>query len=1106
MKTTFRLITALLLAIAACASTSVQENAEEEGTTAGEDEEEKSKFSAGTFAGLKLRGIGPAFMSGRISDIAVDPARPSTWYLGVASGNVWKTNNAGTTWKPIFDDQGSYAIGCLALDPRNPQVVWVGTGENNSQRSVGYGDGIYKSLDGGKSWKNVGLKESEHIGKILIHPEDSDTVYVAAQGPLWAPGGDRGLYKTTDGGENWELVLEISENTGVTDVELDPRDPDVLYATSYQRRRHVGILIGGGPESGIHKSTDGGATWRELKKGIPGKDKGRIELAVSPVNPDVIYATVEATGEGRGFYRSLDCGESWKKENDYYNGSGQYYGELFADPWDVDKVYVMDTRMHVTLDGGKSFDVWESDSKHVDNHAVAFFEDDPAHLLIGCDGGLYETFDSCETFKHFSNLPLTQFYNVGIDNESPFYHVYGGTQDNATIGGPIRTNNTHGIRNSDWFITVGGDGFQTRVDPSDPNILYSQSQHAGIVRFDRRSGERVEIQPQPAPGEPAERWHWNSPLIISPHSTSRLYFASQHVFRSDDRGDSWEPISPDLSRGIDRNQLEVMGTLWSVDAVNRNSSSSFYGTVVSLDESALLEGLLYAGTDDGLIQVSGDGGGIWRRIETFPDVPPRAYSSCVLASLHDVDTVYATFENHKRGDFAPYVVKSTDRGLTWTSIAGDLPEDEFVWCIVQDHVKEDLLFAATEFGVYFTVDGGGKWVRLKGGIPTISIRDMEIQRRENDLVLASFGRGFYVLDDYSPLREVTEESLEAGPALFPVRDAWWYVEANPLGGRKSGSQGDAFYRAPNPPFGAVFSYYLKDGLKTKKELRQEAEKELVKAGEPVPFPDWDDLEAEAREEKPAILLTVRDVDGNVVTTLEGPKGAGLHRVDWELRYPAYLPAQIGERTSRWGPPPRGPLAVPGNYSVSLSQRVNGVVTPLAGPVEFETRPLGLATLPAGDREQALAFQQKFGRLQRASQGASRALNEAMEELKLVQQAIVDTPGIDPSFGDRARAIRRKLQDLRVDLSGDATRSRHGHPTPPSISRRISRATRSFWTTGAPTGTQQRAYEIAAAGFAPFLEALRETIEVELKQLEEELEAAGAPWTPGRGVPRWEREK
>src|SRR6185312_2338839 len=453
----------------------------------GKPEEKKGGLSASTFAGLELRNIGPAVVGGRIIDIAVDPTKSTTWYIATASGGVWKTVNAGNTWSSIFDGQGSFSTGCITIDPKNPLVVWVGSGENNSQRSVSYGDGVYKSVDGGKSWENVGLKKSEHIGKIVIDPRDSNVVYVAAQGPLWAAGGDRGLYKTTDGGKTWKAVLTISENTGVSDLVMDPRNPDVLYASAYQRRRHIWTLIDGGPEGGIHKSMDGGATWKKLSGGLPKDDIGRIGLAIAPTSPDTVYAIIESVGNLSGFYRSTDAGGSWEKRSDSLASSPQYYQELFVDLDSADRVYSMDTLIQVTDNGGTSFRPLGERHKHVDNHALWIDPANHSHMLVGCDGGLYETWDRAANWEFKSNMPIAQFYRVSVDNALPFYNVFGGTQDNYSLGGPSRTNNDHGIRNSDWFVTQGGDGFQSQVAPEDPNTVYAEAQYGALVRYDKKS-------------------------------------------------------------------------------------------------------------------------------------------------------------------------------------------------------------------------------------------------------------------------------------------------------------------------------------------------------------------------------------------------------------------------------------------------------------------------------------------------------------------------------------------------------------------------------------------------------------------------------------------
>ena len=1096
---------ALALALGVLLSATRSMNAEE-------PEQPKKPFSADTFSGIVLREIGPAVTSGRVGDIAVVPGHPAVWYVAAASGGVWKTTNAGTTWTPLFDKEGSYSIGCIAVDPQNPNAIWVGTGENNSQRSVGFGDGVYESRDGGKNWKNVGLKASEHIGKIVVDPRNSDVVYVAAQGPLWAAGGDRGVYKTMDGGKTWKAVLSISENTGASDLWMDPRDSNVLFATSYQRRRHVWGMVHGGPESAIYKTTDAGATWRKLEKGIPKAELGRIGLAVSPADPDVVYAMIEATDpKDRGTYRSTDRGESFTRVGEYSAPVPQYYQEMFPDPKNVDRVYSMDTFNMVTEDGGKTWKRLGEKYKHVDNHALWIDPSDTSHLVNGNDGGVYESWDRGATWEFKSNLPVTQFYRVAVDESKPFYFVYGGTQDNTTLGGPSRTQTVHGIVNSDWFVTTGGDGFFSAVDPKEPNIVYSESQYGNLVRFDRRSGEEIDIQPQPGAGEAPLRWNWDSPLIISPFSNARLYFAAQRVFRSDDRGDSWKPVSGDLTRQIDRNKLKLMGRVWGPDAVAKNTSTSFYGNIVSLAESPKKEGLLYAGTDDGLLQVAEDGGTNWRKVETFPGVPVSTYVSGLEPSPHDEGTVYAAFDNHQMGDFRPYVLRSTDRGKSWASITGDLPARGTVYTVVEDPVKAGLLYCGTEFGLFFSPDGGKRWVQLKGGMPTIAVRGIAIQKREGDLVIATFGRGFFVLDDLTPIRRATDELLAKEAALLPTKNAWMYVPSTPLGLRDKAFMGESFFAAPNPPFGAVFTYYLKDEVLTKKKARHADEKKIAAKGGDVFYPSWDALRAEEREEEPAIVLTVTDGAGNVVRRLDGPVKAGFHRVAWDLRYPASNPTRPApaqpedDPESIFKPPRRGPLTMPGTYTVTLEKRTDGALTKLAEPVSFAAEVLGTASLPAPDRAKALEFERKASRLQRAVLGSVELSKEAERRLEMLQKALFDTPSADPALMARTRELTLNLKGIQEQLSGDRVIAKHQEPVPPSISERVQRIVDALWSsTSAPTGTQQRGYEIAAQQFAPVLASLRTLVDADLKQLETKAEAAGAPWTTGR-VPMWTSE-
>ncbi len=1053
----------------------------------------KSRLIADTFSGLKLRAIGPALMSGRISDVAIDPVKPNTWYVAAGSGNLWKTTNAGTTWDPIFENYRSYSIGCVTIDPSNRHTIWVGSGEDVGGRHVGYGDGVYLSLDGGKTFVNKGLKKSEHIARILVDPRNSNVVYVAAQGPLWSPGGERGLYKTTDGGDSWQQILAKGPFTGVTDVAFDPRNPQIIYAVTHQRHRTVAALINGGPESGIFKSLDGGETWQRLKSGLPKADQGKISIAVSPMKPDVVYATIELAGRTGGFWRSTDAGQSWTKMSDYISGGtgSHYYQEIWADPHRFDVVYQANVRLGRTEDGGKTWQTVESPWKHVDNHAVAFHPSDPDFLLVGCDGGLYRSYDYGKTFQFCANLPLTQFYKLSVDNDLPFYNIVGGTQDNNTQYGPSRTNNRSGIRNSDWRTTIGGDGHDCAIDPEDPNIIYCESQQGFLRRYDRQTGESVGIRPQPQRGEEALRFNWDSPILISPHLHTRIYHGSKKLHRSDDRGDSWTTISPDLSRNLDRFKLKVMNRVWSIDAIFDLDAMSQYGNITSISESPKQEGLIYVGTDDGLIQVTEDGGKNWRKIQRIVDIPEFAFVNDIKADLHDADTVYAVLDNHKTGDFKPYVVKSTDRGKTWTSMVGDLPDRHIVWRIEQDHVKKNLFFLGTEFGLFFSPDGGEHWIKLTGNVPTIPFRDIAIQRRENDLVGASFGRSFFVLDDYSPLRLVNEALLRDHElVLFPVRKALLYVPARALG-REKGSQGDAFFTSPNPPFGAVLTYYLRDTLKTRQQARYEKESKVKKTGGDNVYPGWDELTKEEREEGPVIIFTVTDAAGNVVNRVIGPASAGFHRIAWNLRYAPF--------TADGG---NGPLVVPGIYKVSAAKRVDDVVTKLGDVQTIEVSSIGKPSLTSQDPKTTLQFQMKAGELQRRVTGASERVQEALDQLAQIKQVIRQSQKADIRLFDEARTVELKLMDVQVSLKGDPTRANRSQTAPVSIMRRVQNALNgTLSNTYGPTKTQRREFQIAHLEYEQMAAKLKKLVEVDFVKLQHKLDKAGVPWTPGRQIPK-----
>jgi len=1060
-------------------------------------------LTASVVNGLRFRSVGPAITSGRVIDLAINPANKNEYYVGVAAGGVWKTTNAGITFSPVFESEGSFSVGCVAIDPNNSNVVWIGSGENNNQRSVNYGDGVYKSEDGGKSWSNMGLKSSEHIGRIVIDPANSDIVYVAAYGPLWTSGGERGIYKTTDGGKTWKNILSVSEHTGFNEIHMDPRNSNTLYATAHQRQRKVFTYIGGGPESAVYKSTDGGATWNKIMSGLPKGDIGRIGMAISPVNPDVLYAIVEAA-EGAGVYKSTDRGASWEKQSSY-SSSGNYYQELVADPKDVNKIFALNTYLGVSTDGGKSFKILGEKSKHIDNHAIWIDPANTDHLLVGCDGGLYESFDAADNWLFKPNLPVTQFYKVATDNALPFYSIHGGTQDNFSIGGPSRTLSSNGIFNSDWYFTSIGDGFETQVDQSDPNIIYAQSQYGGLVRYDKKSGEFFDIKPIEMNGESTNRWNWDAPLLISQFDNKRLYFASNKVYRTDDRGNTWKLISPDLSRQIDRNKLTVMGKVWSVDAVAKNGSTDIYGNITTIAESKLDENLLYAGTDDGLIHVTTDGGRNWTKIDAdnIAGVPAKTYVNQLIASLHDKNTVYATFNHHRYGDFHPYIYKSTDAGKTWAAIQNNLPERGTAYTIAEDHVNKNLLFAGTEFGVFFSIDGGQKWVQLKGGMPTIAVRDMEIQRRENDLVLATFGRGFYVLDDYTPLRNLKKEDLDKPAMIFPVKDALMFVPSTPLGVRGKGFQGESFYTAPNPPVGAVFTYFLKDDIKTLKQKRKAAEAEKIKKGEAPYYPSIDSLRMEDLQPAPHLLFTITDENGKVVRRIQSPVKKGINRIVWDFRYASFGPIDMTpfDESFVFSGRETGYFAMPGNYKVSLSKFEDGQYTELVAPQPFKAVTLHTGALAEADKKAIDAFSKKIAELRRVAGAADEYRAELSNKLKYMKQALLETPGFPLTASKSIYDLERRLAAVNVLLNGDNTLAKREFEVPPSLNGRINNIIGGLWsTTAAPSDTYLRSYELAAKEFSGVLNEIK-SIGNEVNKLDDLLEKSGAPYTPGR-VPVW----
>ena len=1056
-------------------------------------EKTESIWNEKTFEGLKFRSVGPAFMSGRLSDIAIDPANENVWYAAVSSGGLWKTINAGTTWKPLTDKESFYATGCVTIDPLNSGVIWLGTGENNGGRHIGVGHGVFKSTDGGETWKNMGLKNSEHISKIIIHPDNSDIVWLASQGPLWSSGGDRGLYKSTDGGKTWNNTLKIDEWTGVTDLVIDPRDPNILYAASWQRHRNVAAYMGGGPGTALYKSNDGGETWNKMETGLPKGDMGKIGLAISPMQPDVLYAAIELERRKGAVYRSTDQGGSWTKMSDTVSGGTgpHYYQELIASPHVFDRLYLMNNNALISEDGGKSFVGMKEDKKHGDNHSLAFKANDPNYLLMGSDGGIYESFDHSATWKYVSNLPITQFYKLAVDDAVPFYNIYGGTQDNNSEGGPSRTFNTRGIANQDWYVLLGGDGHQPATTPGNPDIVYAQSQQGNLHRVDRTTGEAVFIKPYSKPGEEYERNNWDSPILVSNHDPKRLYFASQRVWRSNDRGDSWTPISKDLTKNQERLTLPIMGKRQSWDAVWDVYAMSTYNTITSLSESPLDENIIFAGTDDGHIQYTTTGGENWTNVNVnaLPGVPSTAFVNDIKADLHDTNIAYVALDNHKFGDYNPYLYKTVNGGKTWSAINNGLPKGTLTWRLVQDHVNKNLLFLATEYGIYVSFNQGAKWIKFSNGLPTISFRDLAIQKRENDLIGASFGRSFYVFDDYSPLREVSEEMLRKEGVMFKPRKALQYTQIR--GG--SSSQGGDFYAADNPPYGAVFNYYLSDADKSMADSRKENEKKLKKAKKDIPFPGWDALENEKNQVKPTAILVVKNADNKVVARVNGPLKKGFQQVSWDLTQSMQTTIttakeQEGRRRFR-----RAIIVDPGGYTVTLYKSVDGAVTQLGTPQTFTVERIrkNVLTNPNADK---IADYAKALKEFATSYGLTvNDFNKAGKRVKAFTKALKYVNAAPGTLEREVVQLQQTMNTLNVALFGNSAKVEVGEKDDPTVSDRLMIAQRGFFGNSyGPTKMQMESFELAKQQFSGIMPELSKFLDTDVPRVEKLLQNAGAP--------------
>ena len=1047
-----------------------------------------------SLAGLQFRSIGPALTGGRVIDVAVNPQDHSEYFIASGSGSLWKTMNNGITFAPAFDNQKSYAIGCISIDPSNPNIIWVGTGENSNHYNVAYGDGVYKSEDGGKSWKNMGIKASEHIGGIAIDPKNLNQVYVAAMGSLRKEGGERGVFKTTDGGKSWSNVLFISKYTGCYEVHMDPRFPNIIYAVADQRMRNLYTGVSGGPESGIYRSTDYGITWDKMTSGLPAEDVGRIGLSVSPVNPDILFAIVESKKE-QGVYRSSDRGVSWTKQSSYVSAYAFYFQKLFCDTKDADRIYSMDILIKVSKDGGKSWTNLGEKYKHVDNHALWIDPDNNRHLISGCDGGVYETYDQGKNWDFKSNIPIAEVYKVTTDNQTPFYNVYIGTQDNNSLGGPSRTINSGGITNQDWVFTLAGDGFQTQVDWKDPNTIYAESQNGGLVRVNKITGEKLDIKPYDL-NDTAYRFDWDAALLISEHNNNRLYFGSNKLFRTDNQGNSWKEISPDLTRGVPENYQKLMGRSWSVDEMVNKSSMAQIATIA---ESPLDENILYTGSGDGLIYYTNNGGQSWLKSSSVSGLPEYARVHQIIASRFNKLVAYAACHNFSDGDYRPYLYKTTDGGKSWFSINANLPSTGSTYTIAEDHVNADLLFVGTQFGVFYTNTGGKEWIPLKNGLPVISVMDLKIQRYENDLVVSTFGRGVYILDDYSPLRQLSKETLQKDGYIFPVKDALMFIPAVPFGFNGIAFMGARFFAVPNPEVGAVFTYYIKEEYKSLKEKRRDIEKEKQKKGEDIDFPSYSTLKKESDQPESFLLFTITDENGNPVRKIKTDIKKGVNRIVWDFRYNPFSPVSLVpfDDSFPWNEPDKGYMAMPGKYTVSLSKFEDGKFTELVASKVFYCKRLYNSNISGKDKNALDEFNKKVAELTRNISASDAWRAELVSKITHFKKAALESEKVPSDTYTRILTAELNLEDLNRKLNGDQLRGKYEGVIPTSIKQRIDIISSGLWsTTSAPTETFNQNFEVVKNKYNELSASLK-PIGEEIRQIEMILDKYGAPYTPGR---------
>ena len=1008
------------------------------------------------FNQLKMRNIGPAIIGGRTVDLAVPESNPSIIYAAVGPSGVWKSVNAGVTWFPVFHKETSVAVGAVAVSQSNPDIVWAGSGEATARNSVGIGDGVYKSEDAGKTWKNMGLKDTRHIARLIIDPANPDVVYVASQGHLYGPNEERGVYKTADGGKTWKRVLFVNADTGVSDMVIDPSNNRILYAGLWDYRRNPFYFRSGGEASGIYRTLDGGETWKKLEaNGLPSGLWGRIGLGVSRSNPNVVYALIEA--KDGGLFRSDDKGDTWrrqcdKKTYDRINFRPFYYSRLTVDPNSDLVIYVYSGSAYVSRDAGKTFQ-GISRGTHSDHHTIWVDPRDSNHLIDGNDGGIDISWDGGKIWRPVQDYAWTEVYQVGLDDLDPYW-VHVGLQDNGNWGGPSNSLDRSGISNPYWRMEGGGDGFYVQVDRNDWRIVYRNLQMGGIERYNIETNESVDIKPRAPLNEPPYRFNWNSPIYVSPNDKNVLYFGGNYLFKSTDQGRFWTRLGPDLTTNDPKKKIDSGGPI-TID----NTGAEIHCTILSISESTVQPGLIWVGTDDGLIQLSRDNGKAWSNVTAnIKGLPPDSWVSRVEAGHHAAGTVYATFDRHWWDDYKPHIYKSEDFGVTWTSIKGNLPEVGYLRVVREDLINKNLLFCGSEFGLYVTFDGGKTWINKWKDFPTIAVHDIQIHPRERDLVVGTHGRAAWIIDDIRCLEAMTLEGMPSDMMLFPVKTATMYS-------LKSTGDEDSniAFAGENPPYGALVTYYLnnKPGATDK------------------------------------LTLAVFDAQGKEVRILKTIPEKGINRLAWDLRDNPFDAEKSEEEEDdddyyyrRGG---EGPWTLPGKYKIVLD--LNG----RKAEQEFEVKPDPKQSYSMEERTLARDFARSVSALNGKGTKYIKTINALWTQLEQINKDLQAQKNADPQLAEAVKALGDKAEVLK-EAYAMSKPGQGGYRQPYEIALRdgtlpeILSGTMStaMNSQGAPTRTYADSFKDVEEILVPLLGKLETLVKTDVQALNKLLNEKGVP--------------